>query len=84
MGIKAWWHRWEPEHQETLGGILLILLIWLGAVWCQTGGHNKLQDDLLKDGYNIRTDSSKPFGDGHYTIQIWQDGQWNDVLRCGE
>lgn len=84
MRFKNWWREWESERQSVLGAIIVILFFLL-CVWiCHVSGREGLQDDLLKDGYNIASDYSKLAGDGRYTIQIWYDGQWNDVLRCGE
>lgn len=84
MSLKCWWQEWESERREVLGA-LIVIAFFLFIVWiCHISGREELQDDLLKDGYNIASDYSKPRGAGRYTIQIWYDDQWNDVSRYGE
>ena len=84
MRLKTCWQEWESERQAIWGVIVVILFFLLIAWICHASGRDALQDGLLKDGYNIALDHSKLAGDGRYTIQIWYDSQWNDVLRCGE
>lgn len=84
MRFKAWWRSWESKRQDGLGALLLMLFVLLFIWICRGCAHDELVGGLLKDGYNITKDWSKLEGAGRYTIQIWYDGQWNDVLRCGE
>ena len=84
MRLKTRWQRWESKHEVELGTIILVSLLLFGIFGFYSLGRSEFEDDLLKDGYNISRDLSKSAGDGRYTIQIWQDGQWSDVSRCGE
>lgn len=84
MGFKCWWQSWESERQDVLGAILVALFVLFFIWMCRSCAHDELVGGLLKDGYNITKDWSKPEGAGRYTIQIWYNGQWNNVPRCGE
>ena len=84
MKFKTWWQGWKSKREEILGALLAVLFV-LFFIWiCRSCTLDEITGGLLKDGYNITKDWSKPEGAGRYTIQIWYDGQWNDVLRCGE
>ena len=84
MRFKTWWREEKSKRGEALGGLFLALFV-LAFIWiCRSCTLDEITGGLLKDGYNITKDWSKPEGGGRYTIQIWYDGQWNDVPRCGE